>query len=289
MQIHNLGILDSKPNKQDGAIFNGYLFRFGSVGNCTVYNIEECVKEGNSLHKPIAAFTLDKAEIILPHSNSVMFSNTYYCEGDEFPLLYTNIYTNHNSHEDKLKGVTCVYRITRTDDGFKNELVQIIRVGFTEDKLWKSENTTDCRPFGNFVIDYENSKYYAFTMRDEDNTTRYFAFDLPKVTDGIYDEKFGVKCAVLKKEDIKEYFDIEYHKFMQGACCHKGFIYSVEGFTNNTGNPPALRIIDIKNKKQSEFYLFGDYGLSVEPELIDFYNDICYYSDDEGNFYRLEF
>lgn len=288
MKIHNLGLLQSDPNKQDGAIFNDYFFRFGANGKCFVYSITQCEKEGNIIHQPIASFTLDKIDVIKPHSNSVMFSNEFYSENDEFPLLYTNIYNNHNSAEDKLIGATCVYRIIKDVNNFSSKLVQIVQIGFTDDNIWKSENTPDKRPFGNFVIDGENSLYYAFTMRDEDNTTRYFAFDLPAVTDGKYDERFGVNLAKLNKSDIKEYFDVPYHKFMQGACFHKGFIYSVEGF-NNAENPPAIRIIDAKDKKQVSAYCFNDYNLNVEPEMIDFYNDICYYSDDEGNFYRLVF
>ena len=32
-----------------------------------------------------------------------------------------------------------------------------------------------------------------------------------------------------------------------------------------------------------------DYNMINEPEMIDFENDICYYSDNHGNLYRLEF
>ena len=54
-------------------------------------------------------------------------------------------------------------------------------------------------------------------------------------------------------------------------------------------NPPVMRIIDVNEKKQVCFVKFADFGLIVEPELIDFYNDVCYYGDNHGNLYIIEF
>jgi hypothetical protein len=34
---------------------------------------------------------------------------------------------------------------------------------------------------------------------------------------------------------------------------------------------------------------FEDYGLSIEPELIDFVGDTCYYCDHSGNVYTIDF
>ena len=126
-------------------------------------------------------------------------------------------------------------------------------------------------------------------MRDAANATRYFSFKLPKLSDGVLDEMYGVNVVTLTVEDIVEQFDVEYHHFIQGACFHKGKIYSVEGFTNNVKNPPALRIIDTKTKKQEFFLRFEDIGMSIEAEMIDFKDDVCYYSDVTGNFYTFEF
>lgn len=286
MNIKNLGKIAAG---QDGAVWNRYLFRFGTKGNCHVFDIRDCLNDTDPLPAAIACFTLDKADVIMPHSNSVAFGKEFYCEEDEFPLLYTNIYNNYASSDEKMKGVTCVYRLQRNGTDFSTRLVQLIEIGFVEDSLWKSENTNDVRPFGNFAIDHENSVYYAFTMRDEDGTTRYFSFDLPKLKDGDYDEKFNVNRVILKAENIKDQFDCPYHRYIQGACYHNGYIYSLEGFTNNEKNPPAIRIIDTQNKVQKEEYLLSDFNLTIEPEMIDFENNICYYSDNYGNLYQLEF
>ena len=270
---------------QDGAIFGGFLFRFDHRGNCTVYKLAEISEES----VPYAKFTLGSADILAPHSNSVMFGKNYYSEEDEFPLLYTNVYNNYQGCENKLKGVTCVYRIERKENVFSSSLVQIIEIGFTEDPVWASANGKDVRPYGNFVIDTENDIYYAFTMRDEDNTTRFFSFSLPKIDDGEPDSLYGVNKAVLEKPDILDYFDCEYQRYIQGACFKDGIIYSTEGFTNDNINRPAIRLIDTKAKCQKAVYYFSDFGTTIEPELVDFDGDDCYYGDTVGNVYKLRF
>lgn len=278
---------------QDGAIFNDYLFRFNTKGLCSVYNLKDIdtgACEPTEL-KAASSFTLDRADILAPHSNAVMFGAEYYSPEDEFPLLYTNIYNNYAKEENPLKGVCPVYRLQRNGDGFTTTLVQIIEIGFTEDaNYWKSgEGDCDKRPYGNFTIDVDKGIYYGFTMRDQTDTTRYFAFDLPKLADGTADELYGVNRVVLTVDDIKEYFDCEYHRFIQGACTHKSKIYSVEGFSAEGDKPPVLRVINPADKKQELYVNLVDKGLTVEPELIDFSGDTCYYSDALGNLYIIDF
>ena len=69
---------------QDGAIFGDYIFHFDATGRGCVYRLEGL--------EALAEFQLDKSDLITPHSNAVSFGYEYYKEGDEFPLLYTNIY-----------------------------------------------------------------------------------------------------------------------------------------------------------------------------------------------------
>ena len=126
-------------------------------------------------------------------------------------------------------------------------------------------------------------------MRDNTQTTRYFSFELPKVEQGQICEKYNVKKVVLTRADILQYFDCDYHHYVQGASCHNGKIYSLEGFTNNLDNPPAIRIIDTELKKQICFKEFKELGTNIEPEMIDFDDDICYYNDHNGNVYKLFF
>ena len=273
---------------QDGAVFDKYLFRFGHKGTGFVYDMELVEKTpADSCAEPVAEIALDKSDIICPHCNSVTFGNEYFDENDEFPLLYANIYNNYAKEENKLKGVCCVYRVQKIENEFKTTLVQLIEVGFVDDaSLWKAEADKDgIRPYGNFAVDRENGKLYAFVMRNEDRGTAYFAFDLPKLSDGKLDERYGVKKTVLNKEDIKSSFVCPEHYYIQGACCHGGKIYSLEGFKNS----PALRVIDTQKGAQESVTFFCDFGVTDETEFIDFYGEKCYYGDCHGLLYRIEF
>lgn len=69
MKILNSGKIQGG---QDGAIWNDFLFRFDHKGLCFVYEIKQ-----DSAPKEISSFTLDRAEEITPHSNSVMFGAEY--------------------------------------------------------------------------------------------------------------------------------------------------------------------------------------------------------------------
>ena len=280
-----------KNGRQDGAIFGEYFFSFNHKGECSVYQMKTLENQKSDEAECFSEFVLDKHELIVPHSNAVMFGNEFYKAGDEFPLLYTNLYNNYADAEDKLKGVCLVYRLQRVGNVFKTTLVQMIEIGFVENEtLWKSTgNKEDIRPYGNFTIDVEKGIYYAFTMRDNTQTTRYFSFELPKVNQGEICEKYSVKKVVLTEKDILQYFDCDYHHFVQGACCYKGKIYSVEGFTDSQDNPPAMRIIDTELNKQICYKKFSEFGMNVEAEMIDYYNDICYYTDNSGNMYRIVF
>ena len=94
--------------------------------------------------------------------------------------------------------------------------------------------------------------------------------------------------TVLQKEDIREYFDSQYCRYIQGATLHKGKIYSTEGFTNSEGNRPAIRVIDLTAKQETYYDIMG-LGFREEAEFISFYNDVCLYSDCSGNLYTVEF
>ncbi|MBQ2890857.1 MAG: hypothetical protein IJE44_04345 [Clostridia bacterium] len=277
--------------RQDGLIWNGYFFSFTSKGKVQAFKMSDIDNPEIETPEVFSEFYLDQSKDLIPHNNAVTFGKEYYSPEDEYPLIYTNVYNNYYAQGNQLQGVCCVYRLWQTEGGFETELVQLIEIGFTKDsKLWSSSpECDDVRPYGNFVVDRDNGIFYAFTMRDKLNTTRYFAFDLPKVTDGEMDETYGVKKVVLNPADIKEYFDCPYHHYMQGACVHEGKIYSLEGFTNTPSALPVLRIIDPEAKKEIAYINFSDYGMNIETELIDFYNGKCYYMDDEGAIYNLIF
>lgn len=276
---------------QDGAVWKDELFRFNTKGECVVYDLTEIDACNVKELTPIGGFVLDKADIIAPHSNAVFFGTEFFDQSDEYPLLYANVYNNYAGAKERLLGVCCVYRIQRVEGIFKTELVQLIEIGFTDDPtLWKAFPDRDgARPYGNFVIDRKAGCYYAFVMRNETLGTRYFKFKIPSVTEGEDDVTYGVKRVVLTPDDICEQFDCPYHRFIQGAIAHNGYIYSTEGFDNDKLNRPAIRVIDLAEKCEKQYIDLMDMGYEVEPEMIDFYGDSCYYSDARGNLYRVEF
>lgn len=258
---------------QDGAVWNRLLFRFDHSGNCHVYDLASL--------EQVARFCLDDTQAWMPHSNAVMFGCEYFSPEDEFPLLYTNVYNTYANEEDRREGVCCVYRITRQGDSFRGQLVQTITVGFAKDEsLWRSAGD-DFRPYGNFAIDREKGIYYGFTMRDASHTTPYFAFRLPKLSQG--------PSVILTKADVLFSFDCPYHCLLQGACTYKGKIFSVEGgCLVDSRHRPALRIIDPEKRQQLCYEILEQYGVVHEPEFIDFWEDSCYYGDAHGNLYRIE-
>jgi quinolinate synthetase A subunit len=91
----------------------------------------------------------------------------------------------------------------------------------------------------------------------------------------------------LTKEDIINQFDCEYHRYIQGACAHGGKIYSLEGFGHDKVNVPAIRVINPTAKSQEIFEVFENFDSPTEPELIDFWDGVCYYGDNPGNMYIL--
>lgn len=289
MKVEKLAII--KGGRQDGAVFGNFMFSFDSRGICTVYELDKIKNANGQEVAEFSSFELDKINLIKPHSNAVVFGNEYFDESDEFPLLYSNIYNNYAGEEDKKIGMCTVYRLQRNGDKFTTTLVQIIRVDFTDNEdYWKSHGE-DVRPYGNFVIDKERNLLCAFTMRDESQSMRYFTFDLPKVNDSEISSEYNVPVVRLCVCDIKEMFDMSYQYFIQGACCSAGKVYSLEGFNyNDRGeNLPSLRAIDICNKTEVLFKLCEDYGINVEPEMIDYYDGNCYMGDHHGNIYKLIF
>lgn len=275
---------------QDGAIYGSELFRFNAKGECHVYDLSSISCDCIENLQPSSYFLLDRADTLVPHCNAVCFGCEFYAPDDEFPLLYANVYNNYAKAEDKRIGVCLVYRIQRSAGTFSTTLVQMIEIGFCEDaSLWKANSDTHgVRPYGNFVIDTEKKSYWAFVMRNEALGTRYFRFDLPSVHEGEVDHRLNIKRVVLQKEDIREYFDSQYCRYIQGATLHKGKIYSTEGFTNSEGNRPAIRVIDLTAKQETYYDIMG-LGFREEAEFISFYNDVCLYSDCSGNLYTVDF
>lgn len=275
---------------QDGAFFGDFMFRFDARGNGTVYDARVLdAADGVIADLPvIARFSMNAGDAVIPHCNAVVFGCEYAAEGDEFPLLYANVYNNCAKEENRREGTCCVYRLQRSGTEFSVTLVQMIRVGFVHTPLWKSDgDIQDVRPYGNFVIDREKRLLHAFTMRDAQRVTRYFTFPLPRLSEGETDPQTGVRTVVLTESDLLDSFDTEYHLFIQGACCEGGRIYSSEGFNEKVH--PSLRVIDPAEKKQLLHVDLTTLGEVGEAEWIDFRGGRCCYSDGDGKVFLVDF
>ncbi len=285
MKIQSIGKIGGG---QDGAIYNGILFRFDHLGNGAAFALAS-VKDGAEV-APFATFVLDKSDILAPHSNAVFFGTHFYEAGDEFPLLYSNIYNNYDNCEDPLIGVCLVYRLMRDGESFKTTLLQMIEIGFKENsELWKAyPDRHDVRPYGNFVIDKKTNAYYAYVMRSPESGTRYFKFRIPSVKEGAVDPIYGVKRFVFTEADILDHFDAPHHFYIQGGIAYEGKIYSTEGFAYSEENVPAIRVIDLEKREQIACANLVALGYSEEPEMIDFSDGVCFYSDAHGNFYSVD-
>ena len=182
-----------------------------------------------------------------------------------------------------------MYRLTRSGSDFLASLVQVLRVGFTDDPdLWAGAG--DRRPYGNFAVDGGSGVLWAFVMRDADQVTRFFSFDLPDPAAGEADDSVpGIPVVTLQREDIRSRFDGGYSRYLQGAAVLDGFLYSLEGFTDSAENPPAIRIFDTRTGSEAGLADLYGHGYPTEPELISVYRGNLYYSDSKGRAYLLKF
>ena len=265
-------------DRQDCAVYGGYLFSFDHTGVCKVY--------ATASYAPVAQFTLDKNDLISPHANAVCFGKDKYSEEDEFPLLYCNVYNTYKN-DRALDGTCNVYRLQRNGTTFSTTLVQVIKVGFTGDTEHWASPDGDRRPFGNFVVDTDKQKLYAFTMRDADKTMRFFAFDLPTLADGTPDAALNVNKVTLSLADVKESFSTAYFNYVQGATYYGGRIYSLEGFGNDDVNKPALQVIDLAaGRVERKLDLYG-MNFKTEPEAIYVLDGRGYFMDAKGHIYEF--
>ena len=191
--------------------------------------------------------------------------------------VYSNVYNNYSSQSDKHIGECCVYEVHGAANVWANSLVQVLKVGFINDlDHWPA--ASESRPYGNFLVDEENEFLYVYVMYSSKKQTYWYKFDLPDVSDGVWDEGYDCYVKILDITDVKDQWTTPLQNYVQGACVHDGLIWSTEGFSATSGtNLARMRIIDPSRKSQIAVFNFYADGDPVEPEFIDFYNGRCYY------------
>lgn len=226
---------------QDGAIYGDAIIEVGSTGYYTVQNIDGLVLKEQT--------ALDQRESIAPHANSVCFGTERYDVGDNFPIFYNNAYNNTALP----KGACYAYRLK---NDYTTTLLQSIQIGFTADNIWSDGN--DIRPYGNFIVDTDNNKLYAFTMKDDIQKTRFFKFALPTLSQG--------SSVILGVSDIEDYFDVDYMYLLQGACYFNGKIYATSGNDSVRAGSSKLNVVNLSNKTIETVVSLSQFF--AEPETI---------------------
>jgi hypothetical protein len=193
--------------------------------------------------------------------------------------IYSNVYNNYASAADKHIGECCVYNVGGDSNIWSNTLVQLLKIGFINDKnLWPA--ATEARPYGNFVVDNDYQYLYAFVMYSSKSLTYWYKFALPSVSDGEWNETYGCRVKTLTEKDVLDSWTTPLQNYIQGACVYDGLIWSTEGFTGSSGvNLARMRVIDPSKKSEIAVFNFFSDGDPVEPEFIEFYNGSCYYGN----------
>lgn len=259
-------------NLQGGAVYDGKLF----VGdaNGTIY-----IKDA-AAGTAIQTMALDKKDTLKPHSNAVTISTR-----DSAVHLYTNIYSNYNSETDKHIGECCVYKLTEDSGTWSNALAQVIKIGFLDDTAyWPA--STEKRPYGNFIVDDENNYLYTYVPSTELNKIQWHKFALPAVTAGTTNDTYGCPVYTLETSAILASWTTPYTQYIQDGCVHDGLIYQVAGADKSYGTA-QMQVIDPDKKAVVATFNFYKDDNAVEPELITFDGETCYYSDIQ-NMYRLD-
>lgn len=191
--------------------------------------------------------------------------------------LYANIYNNYASDADRHLGECCVYLVEYDGTTYSNTLSHILKIGFTGNQsLWVP--STAIRPYGNFVVDGEHGKLYAYVSDWTGiQKTRWHEFELPSAEAGVMNEEYGCPVVTLTASDIKNSWNTKHQIYPQGGCCHDGKVWCASGF----GTSAALRnLISVYDVEQQQLIAELDVqaaGLTDEAEFIDFRDGVLYY------------
>lgn len=253
----------NQANLQDGAIYEGKSFTGDANG--TVYIKNAATGEA------IQTMTLDKKDVLTVHSNAVTISTRTGIH------LYSNVYSNYKSADDKHIGECCVYSLAEASGAWSNTLAQIIKVGFLDDETYWPP-ATEARPYGNFVVDNDNNILYVYVLYSGKKKIYWYKFALPEVTAGEQNSIYGCPVYTLTTADILDSWQTEYLEYIQGGCVHDGLIWSTSGADGYWGQA-KMSVIDPAKKSTVATFNFWNDDNAVEPEFVDFDGGVLYYGD----------
>lgn len=223
---------------QDGAQYNGVLFRFSANNTFSVIQLPD----GNVL----GSGSMNGTDV--PHCNSVFFSNEFYSENDDYPIIYVNGYNGTDGNGNRLAyGQLYAYRIIVNNGNYSAELLQKIDC-----------SALDLGGYGNFAFNPEDNEV---VLIDYHNTGQnfYYCFARPDLNESV---------KQISAADITESFnDTNGTPSMQGCTLDNGNIYITYGGINNG----QLAVISLEKQKRVSYLSLVEGGLTFEPEYADIY------------------
>lgn len=226
---------------QGAASYGDYLFQFENYNaNVYIYNLK--TKE---FIEKVALIKNSKN-----HCNNVSFSNIFYEEDDEFPLLYVSGSSSGTYNQIQ------VYRVIHKDHIFSFEKVQNISL--------PKGNDTNNLFWTQVMLDNEDGYMYVLSKSLYNNDTYISRFIIPSINNA--DVNFI-------DDDIIEQFEVTNSIHKQGAVIHKGFLYIMYGVPA-WGDTNYLRIIDLVNKEDYMTVNISAMGFNQEFEGLTIYKNM---------------
>ena len=233
MDQNSLGV-----SVQGASSYGDYLFQFENYNtNVYIYNLK------TKIFIEKVSLTANSNN----HCNNASFSNIFYEEEDEFPLLYVSGSRNGQYNHAQ------VYRILKTNSHFIFIQIQEIVLPTCDEK---------------------NNLYWTGIIMDNENNYMY-----------IYANKNGAEIAklnipdthlpelILTEEDILEQFSLNKFKHQQGAVISNGLLYVMDGVPG-WGDTNYLRIIDLEKHEDYAIYNVSEMGFNQEFEGLTVYKDM---------------
>ncbi len=225
------------PGSMQGAdCYDKYLFQF-----CAGFSYASCYDMTNGTKQAIFKFS-GAPEGYDYHCNNADFSNYFYYEDDEFPLIYV-------SHPNS--GHVTVCRITRKQKSFTLDVVQTIIFNHLTDP--------------DITIDKDNDYIYASYFKN--GTVHLNKYKTP-------DYRLSGE-VLITQDDILETIDTGTTVNRQGSVIEDGYYYLVEGIPS-WGTDVFIKIVNLNNGSYTRINLTKKLGFYYEPEDVFFYNNDLY-------------
>ena len=239
IKIENYMKQNSSGSVQGASCYGDYLFQFQDHNtNVYIYNLKD--------KEHVYTFTMEP--ITSNHCNNVSFSNIFYEDEDEFPLLYVSGsgYGNYNHAQ--------VYRIVRN-----NKIFSIIKV---QEIILPKCNESNKLYWTGVIMDNENGFMYVYA--NHKTSAQIAKFNIPDTS---------VPEIKLTEDDILENFSLDKFTHQQGAVISNGFLYVMDGVPG-WGDTNYFRIIDLEKHEDYAIYNVSEMGFNQEFEGLTVYKDM---------------